>query len=429
MSRVVRASAGDHARPVATPVIMHVDMDAFFASIEARDDPSLRGKPVLVGGGGRRGVVAAASYEARKYGCRSAQPTAVALRKCPHAVVVPPRHTHYVEVSRQIFEVFQDFSPLVEGLSIDEAFLDMSGTERLFGAPREAAEAIRRRVRDETRLTCSVGIASVKFIAKIASALHKPDGLTEVPPGTELEFLHPLPVGKLWGVGPKARERLEAQGIRTVGDLAAMGLERLERQFGEHGAHLWRLTQGRDERRVTPGRDAKSLSSEDTYAQDLVGREEVERRLLAQSTRVADRLTRAGLRGRKVHLKIRDTTFKTESRQCTLETPTAEATTIYAAVKELLDKVELEGRRFRLTGVGVSGFGAADSPQQLALPGTESATAEQDARSRRLQEVMTGVRGKFGGKALFPAAAQRGGVAEGGRILTRKAAERDPEED
>ena len=425
----MRSLGAPHARWVTAPVIMHVDMDAFFASIEARDRPELRGKPLLVGGGGRRGVVAAASYEARTFGCRSAQPTAVALRKCPHAIVVPPRHTHYVEVSRQVFAVFEDFSPLVEGLSIDEAFLDMSGTERLFGAPRAAAEAIRRRVREETRLTCSVGIASVKFIAKIASAMNKPGGLTEVAPGTELEFLHPLPVGKLWGVGPKARERLEAQGIRTIGDLAAMGPDRLERQFGEHGAHLWRLTQGRDERRVTPGRDAKSLSSEDTYAQDLVGREEVERRLLAQSTRVADRLTRAGLRGRKVHLKIRDTTFKTESRQCTLDSPTAEATTIYAAAKGLLDKVAIEGRRFRLTGVGVSGFGAADQPHQLALPGTEDEGAEEQARSRKLQEVMTGVRGKFGGKALFPAAAQRGGIARGGRTLTRNAAEHDPDED
>jgi len=408
-------------------------MDAFFASIEARDDPSLRGKPLLVGGGGRRGVVAAASYEARAFGCHSAQPTAVALRKCPHAIVVPPRMERYVEASRQVFEIFERYTPVVEGLSIDEAFLDLSGTERLHGSASDVAEAIRRDVRATTGVTCSVGIAAVKFVAKIASAMNKPNGLKQVPAGEERAFLDPLPVGKLWGVGPKAREALAAWGVKTVGDLARCGRPDLERKFGKHGEHLWRLSHGLDAREVVVGRDAKSLSSEDTYAEDLVGREAIEQRLLAQATRVADRLTRKGMAGRRVQLKIRDTTFHTQTRQLTLARPTAEARTIYRAALSLLDKVDIQGRRFRLTGVGVADFSdapVASSQLELLVSDEGRAEAEADARhdsDRRLQQTLTAVRDRFGNAALYPAATTRDGVARGGRELGKNR-DIDPED-
>ena len=306
----------------AQPAILHVDMDAFFASVEIRDRPELRGLPVLVGGGGRRGVVAAASYAARRFGCRSAQPMAHALRLCPHAVVVAPRHAAYSEVSRQVFAIFERFTPLVEGLSIDEAFLDLAGTERLWGPPRAAAEAIRAAVVGETGLTCSVGISRVKFIAKIASGMNKPDGLTEIPAGSEAEFLATLPIGALWGVGPRTQEKLERRGVHTVGDLRGLGEAELTRSFGAHGLHLHRLSHAIDERAVIPDRAAKSIGSEDTYAVDILGVPELRRRLLAQATRVADRLVAEGLRARCVHIKIRDGHFITESRQCTLPRPT-----------------------------------------------------------------------------------------------------------
>ena len=384
--------------------ILHVDMDAFFASVEVRDDPSLRGKPVLVGGRGRRGVVAAASYESRVYGCQSAMPMALALRKCPQAVVIAPRFEAYQEASTRVFEVFDRFSPLVEALSIDEAFIDVTGTERLFGPPRACAEAIRKAVFEQTRLTCSVGVASVKFIAKIASAFDKPDGLTEVPAGTELDFLAPLPIKKLWGVGPKTEAALAERGVQRIGDLRRFTEEELQGWFGEHGQHLWRLAHAIDERDVTPGWRRKSLSHEDTYAVDAVGRDELRTKLLSQATRVADRLVAKALRGRLVRLKIRDTDFKTESRQCVLPEPTRQARAIYEAACGLLDKVDLEGRRFRLTGVGVGQLEPDDDPESPQLDLLARLEPEPaDEASEKLQDVMSAVRERFGHQALFPA--------------------------
>ncbi|WP_197041416.1 DNA polymerase IV [Chondromyces apiculatus] len=384
--------------------ILHVDMDAFFASVEVRDDPRLRGKPVLVGGGGRRGVVATASYEARRFGCRSAQPMAQALKLCPEAVVVAPRHGVYVEVSQQVFDVFARFSPLVEGLSIDEAFLDISGTERLLGTPRQVAEALKAEVKATTALTCSVGIASVKFLAKIASGMNKPDGITEIPPGTELAFLTPLPVGALWGVGPRTEQRLEQRGIRTVGDLRRLGEKTLTDWLGAHGQHLYRLSAGLDERAVIPDREAKSISNEDTYAVDVVGVEALRQRLLSQATRVADRLVAEGRKARCVHLKIRDIHFVTESRQCTLPRPVNDHRAIYEAACRLLDSVETEGRSFRLTGVGVADFDAGSAPVQLGLfdAPREMREIREAPRKESLQEVMSAVRKRFGHQALFP---------------------------
>jgi len=398
----------------ASRTIFHVDMDAFFASVEVRDDPSLKGKPVLVGGVGRRGVVAAASYEARRYGCHSAQPMAVALRRCPKAVVLPSRIDAYAEASTQVFEVFDRFSPLVEALSIDEAFIDMSGTERLHGPPRQAAEALRAAVFERTALTCSVGISAVKFISKIASAMNKPDGMTEVEPGSELEFVGALAIDKLWGVGPKTEARLREHGIREVKDLRRISAQTLERWFGEHGLHLHALAHARDERAVVPGRGRKQVSHEDTYAVDAVGEEVLRRKLLSQATRVADRLTTKGIRGRRVQLKIRDTDFRTETRQCTLASPSSEAKVIYRAACRLLKEVDLEGRSFRLTGVSVGALVFEAEPKQLDL--LASVEPQQEEQGQRLQGVLSEVRRRFGHQALYPAEAggqERQGSAGG----------------
>ncbi len=406
-----RARGGDS--PART--IFHVDMDAFFASIEIRDNPALVGQPVLVGGTGARGVIAAASYAARSFGCRSAQPTALARRRCPHAVIISPRHGYYGEVSRQVFEVFRRFAPEVEPLSIDEAFIDMTGTERLHGPPRVAAERLRAAVRAETGLTCSVGIATRKFIAKIASAEHKPDGLTIVAPGRELEFLAPLPIGRLWGVGPRARERLEARDVHTIGELRQVAPARLRRWFGEHGAQLHRLANAVDARGVSSIRVAKSIGHEDTFARDVVGRAALLEKILSQATRVADRLDAHGLRGRRVSLKIRDHHFRTESRQRTLDRPTAQARVIYRAARDLLDALGIEGRRFRLTGVSVSRLERADAPLQQALSFAQpdalagaGSSAGAGGRGEKLQGVLSAVRRKFGHQALYPADAGRG---------------------
>jgi len=355
------------------------------------------------------------------FGCHSAQPMAVAHRRCPEAIVLRPRFEVYEEASARVFEVFDLFSPVVEGLSIDEAFLDMTGSQRLLGTPREAAEALRKAVFEATGgLTCSVGISAVKFISKIASAFQKPDGLTEVPVGTELDFLAPLPISKLWGVGPRMQERLAELGVKVVGDLRALQRDQFVRRFGEHGAHLHALAHAQDPRRVETGRARKSISHEDTFHDDVLGRDALRAKLLSQATRVADRLVRKQLVGRKVQLKIRDTDFKTQTRQCTLGEPTDQAKVIYAAACRLLDVLDIDRRRFRLTGVGVGHLetrGAA-APRQLDL----LQALEEDAgraKNAQLQAVLTAVRGRFGHEALFPAAAGRDVGATGAASKTR----------
>jgi len=395
--------------PQQPQVILHADMDAFFASVEVREHPELVGKPVLVGGTGRRGVVAAASYEARAFGCRSAQPIAVALRHCPNAIVLPVRHSIYQEVSKQVFAIFSRFSPKVEGLSIDEAFLDLSGCEKLLGPPRQVGEKIRQAIRSELDLTCSVGISQRKFIAKIASAAGKPDGIVEVEPGEEQAFLDPLPIAKLWGVGPRARQRLEARGVSSVADMRALDPMSLRHMFGRHGDHLARLARGIDARPVLPGRVAKSVSHEDTFAHDLHGRDLLCQHLLHQSTKVADRLARAGLFGRRVSIKIRDHNFRTQSRQQTLDQPTNQARVIYQTAATLLDELDLAGKGVRLTGVAVSQFrdaGPHEPPAQLSLsidvhPSEPESTGPDTGQ--KVQDVLTEIRTKFGTQALFPA--------------------------
>ena len=269
-------------------IIAHVDMDAFYASVEIRDDPSLAGRPVVVGGSSHgRGVVAAASYEARRYGIHSAMPMARAERLCPQLVRVSPNFLKYRDDSGKIMRVLGEFSPSLQPLSLDEAFVDLTGTGLALGRPWDLGGKIKERIREETRLTASVGIAPVKFVAKIASDLEKPDGLVIVAPGTVEQFLRPLPIGRLWGVGPKTRETLEEFGIRTIGDLAAFDPKRLAARFGPHAEHLVELARGEDERGVVPESEAKSYSHEETFATDITDRENLETVLLDQAIRVS----------------------------------------------------------------------------------------------------------------------------------------------
>ncbi|MGI9430587.1 MAG: DNA polymerase IV, partial [Myxococcota bacterium] len=274
--------------------LLHADMDAFYASVEQRDDPSIRGKPVIVGGTGGRGVVSAASYEAREFGVHSAMPTYEARRRCPDGIYLRGDMARYSRESKRIFEVFGRFTPVVEGLSLDEAFLDLTGTERLFGTAREAAERLRAEVREETGLAVSVGIAPVKMVAKIASALSKPDGLLEVKPGEVRAFLDPLPVGRLWGVGPVAQERFEAAGLRTIGDLARADGRELGKTLGDWGGSVARLARGEDVREVEAWRDPVSISEENTFSSDVDDERKQREAIIAHAEAVARRLRRTG---------------------------------------------------------------------------------------------------------------------------------------
>ncbi|MFW5967991.1 MAG: DNA polymerase IV, partial [Persicimonas sp.] len=312
--------------------IFHVDMDAFYASVEQRDDPDLRGKPVIVGGGKKRGVVAAASYEVREFGVHSAMPMSRALRRCPDAIVIRPRMDYYSSVSRQIMDVLHDYSPLVEPLSLDEAFLDMTGTERLFGPPRKAASAIKHDILEATDgLTCSIGIAANKFMAKLASDLDKPDGVTLIRPGTERETLAPMSVRKLWGVGPKTAKKLEAHGYETIADLAEAGADALRPVVGAHSAaRLSRLARGEDDRPVEPDREQKSVGSETTLLEDIRGRHAVEHHLREQCDAVARALRRKDLRARSVRVKLRYSNgFRLRTRQGPLVTACDDAHTLF----------------------------------------------------------------------------------------------------
>jgi len=380
-----------HPEPAARAVL-HVDMDAFFASVEQRDDPSLRGRPVLVGGPGPRGVVAAASYEARPYGVRSAMPMMKALRRCPDAVVVRPRMDRYAEVSGRVFAVFRRFTPLVEGLSVDEAFLDVSASRRLFGPGVEVARRIKEAVRDETGLTASAGVATSKFVAKIASDLDKPDGLVAVPPGTEEALLAPLSIERMWGVGPRAAEKLQAAGLGTFRELAMAGDDALEALLGSWGRTVAELARGRDERPVVPDRAAKSIGAEATFETDLHQRRDLERALLAQSRRVAARLTRTGLAGQVVTVKLKDADFRLSSRQLRLAQPVSDTDAIYAAARALLGRFPRTGRGIRLTGVAVSELSDAGAPELFP--------DQERARRRHLEGVRSAIEARFGEAGL-----------------------------
>jgi DNA polymerase IV len=372
-------------------------MDAFFASVEQRDDPSLRGKPVLVGGSSRRGVVAAASYEARPFGVRSAMPMAEALRRCPSAVVVPVRHGRYAEVSEDVFAIFRRYTPLVEGLSLDEAFLDVTASRALFGDGAAIARLIKAAIHEETGLTASAGVAPNKFVAKIASDLRKPDGLVIVPPNQMTEILSPLSMDRMWGVGPKASERLREYGLRTIGDLARADVAQLTRALGSWGTVVHELAQGIDDRPVVPDRAAESVGAEETYDQDLTSREAIARCLLGQATRVARRLVKSGLSARIVVVKIKYADFTVRTRRTTLPEPVADTDSIFAAATSLLDRFLLDGQRVRLTGVSVSGLIEGPPPRSLFPDPVQD-------RRRRLEEVVGKVIDRFGAKQLTRAA-------------------------
>ncbi|MFA9428961.1 DNA polymerase IV [Egicoccus sp. AB-alg2] len=348
--------------------ILHVDMDAFYASVEQRDDPGLRGRPVVVGGAGGRGVVAAASYEARRFGVRSAMPMVRARRLCPDLVVAAPRFDVYRDVSREVMTILQSYTPLVEPLSLDEAFLDVSGAVRLFGPPVEIARHIRADVRRRLDLPCSVGIGPTKSVAKLLSAKAKPDGLLHWPGDEVRRRLRPLPVAELWGAGPKTVERLTAYGFTTVGQLADADLRTLQRVVGDvAGNNLHRLARGEDPRSVTPVQPTKSVSAEQTYDEDIDDPDVLRRQLLRLCEKVGRRLRKAGLSGRTITLKVRFGSFETVTRSSTLPAPTDRTHDLVTVATDLLDGLRLERARVRLLGVGVSNLGDGDAARQLAL--------------------------------------------------------------
>lgn len=380
--------------------ILHVDLDAFFASVEQLDHPELRGRPVLVGGTGPRGVVAAASYEARAYGCHSAMPSAVARRLCPHAVFVKGSFERYRELSDRIFAIFEDFTPLVQPISIDEAFLDVTGSVRLMGTPVEIAVAIRARVKGETGLTASVGVAPNKFLAKLASDLRKPDALVVLEPETYQRVLDPLPVSKIWGVGPSAEKSLARLGIRTVRELRETPVESLASRFGDFGAHLHELAHGRDDRPVHTDREAKSISHEQTFASNLTDPDDVRAVLVDQAEQVGRRLRRHGRFARTVTIKVRFGDFETVTRSETLAEATDQTAVIARESRALFDAWARAFRPVRLIGCGVS--------QLTETPGQGGLFAQQtDERSRAIDRATDLIAGKYGKRAVTRAAALR----------------------
>jgi DNA polymerase IV len=375
--------------------ILHVDMDAFYASVEQRDQTDLRGRPVIVGGLGSRGVVCAASYEARPFGVQSAMPMATARRLCPQAVVMPVRMKHYAEVSRQIREILLSFTPLVEPLSLDEAFLDVCGCQDLFGLAPEIANKIKTRIKTETGLTASVGVAPNKFVAKLASDHGKPDGLVVVTADQLLDFLAPLPVGRLWGVGAKAEKRLHTIGIRTIGQMARLGEQLLIDHFGEMGRHVWRLTQGNDDRRVVPDREAKSISTETTFSQDIDDREVLRAWLRDLTDQLAARLRHSEIRARTVELKIRSSDFHTRHRAQALPEATNLTDPLWHCAQQIFDR-SLTGD---LLPIRLLGVGATRLTRDAAVQGNLF-DAGRRGRQQSLDQTIDAVRGQFGANAL-----------------------------
>jgi DNA polymerase-4 len=379
--------------------ILHVDMDAFYASVEQRDNPELRGKPLAVGGTGNRGVVAAASYEAREFGVRSAMPMRDALRRCPDLLRVRPRMSHYKAVSKQVFEIFHSFTPLVEGLSLDEAFLDVTSSENLFGNPVDIARSIKEQILDTTQVTASVGVARNKLVAKIASDLDKPDGLTVLYPDDYEARLDPLPVAVIPGIGKRTLERLKGTGITTVRGLRLAPDRLLEPVFGRFAAKTRDRASGIDERPVVPSREEKSISAEETYDTDLAKREDMERELLRLADRTATRLRKARLAAGTVQVKIRQADFTTFTRQRRLNPPANSTDQVYAVVRELLTAwlAENPGTRIRLLGVGGSELGPAGQADLFSDQGTESP----------IDSTVDEIRERFGSGALDRARTMR----------------------
>ena len=368
--------------------VIHFDMDAFFASVEQLDNPNLRGKPVLVGARSRRGVVTAASYEARPTGVGSAMSMVEALRRCPEAIVVPPRRARYSELSSRDFEVFRRYTPLVEGLSVDEAFLDVTGSQALFGDGPEIARRIKQDVSSEIGLTGSAGVAPNKFVAKIASDMDKPDGLTVVPHDGGAEFLAPLPLERMWRVGPKARVKLRAAGLQTIGDLARADVRTLQHLLGSWGPVARDLARGLDERPVVVGSPPKSLGSETTFEHDLTTAEALLKPILRQSMQVADRLVNKGLWAQVVTLKIKYGDHRIRTRQARLSRGVADTDAIFEVAGDLLTRFDALDTGVRLTGVSVSSL--------TKHPDAELFPDEERARRERLAATTRALRERFG---------------------------------
>ena len=384
--------------------ILHVDMDAFFAMVEIRRRPELGGRPMMVAGTGGRGVVLSATYEARAFGVRSAMPTSRALTLCPGIVVVSPDMAAYAEASRAVMAIFADVTPLVEPLSVDEAFLDVSGARRQFGAPAVIAQAIRGRIRSDLGLTATVGAAATKFVAKLASGLAKPDGLLVVPPAEVIGLLHPLSVRALWGVGPRTAERLETLGIRTVGEIAALEPAQLIRLLGPAaGGKLYELAWGRDGRAVEPEVAESSIGAETTFAVDSVDADFLGRQLLALADRTARRARHAGVSGRTVSIKVRFEDFTTVTRSTTVRTPTDLSRTVYATAVDLLATLRASasgGQRIRLLGVRLENLvPATEVVEQLELD-----AADRGPGWREAEGVVDRAVARFGSAAIRPAA-------------------------
>jgi len=386
---------GADAEATRPRTILHVDMDAFFAAVEQRDRPELRGRPVIVGadprGGRGRGVVSTASYEARRFGVGSAMPISEAFRRCPQGVYLQPDITRYVAASGEVMEILRGVTDEVEPVSIDEAFLDVTRSARAFGTGETIARRIKDRIREQVRLTASVGVATSKLVAKIASDLQKPDGLVVVPPGDEARALAPLPIRRLWGVGPRTEEELARLGVVTIGDLAALDPERLDRRLGTHGHDIQRLARGEDDRPVlgVPG-DARSIGHEHTYDRDTRDPERLRATLLQLADAVAARLREHGLRARTITLKYRDEHFRTTTHARTLPEPTDSGNVLFDTASTLFADVH-HGRRVRLLGISASHF-AGGAPQRGLF--------EEEASPARLDELRDAVARRFGGGAI-----------------------------
>jgi DNA polymerase-4 len=380
-------------------------MDAFYASVEQRDQPALAGQPVIVGGTGRRGVVSTASYEARRFGVKSAMATGLARRLCPHGIFVPPRMGRYVELSQQIMAVLARFSPTVEPLSLDEAFLDATGTEALFGPPVELAWRIQRAIKDEVQLTCSVGAATNKFVAKVASDVKKPFGIVVVTPGEEQEFLAPLPVERLWGVGPRTGERLRADGLVTIADVAAADPGALQRRYGALGTHLVALAHGHDDRPVDDSHERKSLGAERTLDDDIHGVEAVRQQLIPLVDEVSSGLRHAGLRAGGVRLKLKYADFHRTSRELLLREPAQDSASLMASLEQLLPRVDL-ARPIRLVGLAATHLQTATRPRQVSL-----FDAPRTDKHEALGRALDAIQARHGRQAVT-----RGAVRDGDRL-------------
>lgn len=380
--------------------IIHLDMDAFYAAVEVLDNPGLKGLPVIIGGTGNRGVVSTASYEAREFGVHSAQPITTARRLCPQGIYMPPRISRYKDVSDQIFEIFRRFTPQVEPLSLDEAFLDVTASTRLFGSPEEIAANIKNLVKKEIGLTVSAGTAPNKLIAKIASDMDKPDGLTIVHKDKVEEFLAPLPIGRLWGVGKATRKSLALLGVETFGDLGRLPVQVLEKKFGRNGKHLGLLARGIDDRSVETEREVKSIGAEDTFAHDIVNLDAAKREILRLTIRASRRLRKNGFMCRTITVKVKYNDFKQVTRSFTLGCNTDQVGEIYKTALELLEKTAVGARPVRLLGISLSGLDLEPGEEQPSLFDEPTGVS----KGRGLDRAVDRISEKFGSSSIVPAA-------------------------